>query len=562
MSVATFRRADGAPAPRRTRIRRPLSLLATVLALLVSTVGLAGPAHSSEWIVLCTGYDACQSAGYPNAGYPANSSTSYWSQSTGHNCTNYVAYRLVQNGLPNTRPASLSGNALNWGPSFPSQTDTSPAVGSVAWWDSSYSSTGHVAYVEQVLSSSEIIVSEDNWGGDFRWRRVTLTGGGWPKGFIHLDDQGATTASTSRAWQMSTPSRLLDTRTGLGAPLARVQGGQAVTVQVAGRAGVPSTGVGAVLLNLNVMTPAAAGYLTAHADGTTQPGSRAVSYAAGGVTTVLVLSRVGPDGKVRLYTSATADLSADIVGWSPTGGYVAGGSPVRVLDTRTGVGTPRTRLPAGGTLTLALSGKAGIPTTGVAGVLLDVSASAPSAGGWLTTYPAGVALPGAPQVHYDTSAAATGLVQARLGTNGAVTIHSSAQTDVMVDVVGWLPTGADQVPVGPTRLLDSQTGLGYPLGRVAAWQASLVQVAGKAGVPATGVRAALLTVTVVSPTAAGYVTAYPSGSSEPPYATVKYASGRTVTNTVLVPVGPDGSVRVLTSAAAYLKVDVQGYVRW
>ncbi|GAA1970817.1 hypothetical protein GCM10009817_08390 [Terrabacter lapilli] len=561
MSLVPARRA-GVPVARRTQLRRPVALLLTVLAALASTVGLAAPARSSEWIVLCTGYDPCQSAGYSNAGYPANSSTSYWLQSTGHNCTNYVAYRLVKNGLPNTRPASLSGNALNWGPAFPAQTNTSPAVGAVAWWDSSFSSTGHVAYVEQVLSASDIIISEDNWGGDFRWRRVTLTGGRWPNGFIHLKDQGATVASDTRAWQVTPPTRLLDTRTGLGAPLARVLGGQAVTVQVAGRAGVPSSGVGVALLNVNATSPAAAGYLTAHASGTTQPGSRAVSYAAGGVTTSLVLSRVGTDGKVRLYTSATTDLSADVVGWSPAGGYVSGGAPARVLDTRTGVGAPKARLAAGGTLTLSLAGKAGIPTTGVAGVLLDVSAAAPSAEGWLTTYPAGVARPGAPQVHYDAVNAATGLVEARVGTNASVTIHSSAQTDVLVDVVGWLPTGADQVPVGPTRVLDSQTGLGLPVGRVAAGQAPVVPVVGRAGVPASGVRAAVLTVTVVSPTAGGYVTAYPSGSSEPAYATVKYASGRPVTNTVVVPVGLDGAVRVKTSAAAYLKVDVQGYVRW
>jgi surface antigen len=539
-----------------------VAVLVAALATTLTSVGLAAPARSAEWIVLCTGYDPCAAAGYPNAGYKENAATSWWRQSTGHNCTNYVAYRLVQNGLPNTKPASLSGNASNWGPSFPAQTNTSPAVGSVAWWDTSYSSTGHVAYVEQVLSASDIIVSEDNWGGDFRWRRVTLTGGRWPKGFIHLKDQGPTVATDTRAWQVSAPARLLDTRTGVGAPVAKVQAGKAVTVQVTGRAGVPATGVDAVLLNVNTTAPAAAGYLTAHADGTTQPGSRAVSYAAGGVTTTLVLSKVGTDGRVRLYTSATTDLSADLVGWSPTGGYVSGGAPTRVLDTRTGLGAPKARLAAGGTLTLPLAGKAGIPATGAAAVLLDVSAATPTTAGWLTTWPAGTTRPAAPQLRYEAAGAATGLVEARLGTNGAVTIHSTAQTDVLVDVVGWLPAGADQVALGPTRILDSQTGLGYPVGRVAAGQAPLVPVVGKAGVPASGVRAALLTVTVASPTAAGYVTAYPSGSAETPYATVKFASGRTVTNTVLVPVGLDGSVRVKTSAAAYLKVDVQGYLRW
>ncbi|NUR81416.1 MAG: CHAP domain-containing protein [Dermatophilaceae bacterium] len=554
---------DGHPSTLRTAARsRALALLVAVVSLLVGTVGLAGPARSAEWIVLCTGYDPCQAAGYPNAGYQANAMTSWWRQSTGHNCTNYVAYRLVQNGLPNVKPASLSGNALNWGPSFPAQTNTSPAVGSIAWWDTSFSATGHVAYVEKVLSASDIIVSEDNWGGDFRWRRVTLTGGRWPKGFIHLKDQGPTVATDTRAWQVAAPARLLDTRTGVGAPLARVPSGSAVTVQVTGRAGVPATGVETVLLNVNATGPAAAGYLTAHANGTTQPGSRAMSYAAGGATTTLVLSRVGTDGKVRLYTSATTDLSADLVGWSPTGGYVSGGAPTRVLDTRNGVGTPKARLAAGGTLTLPLLGRAGVPMTGVGAVLLDVSAAAPSAGGFLTTWPAGAARPAAPQTRYEAAGAATGLVEAQLGTGGAVTIHSTAQTDVLVDVVGWLATGADQVALGPTPVLDSQAGLGYPAGRVAAGQAPAVPVVGRAGVPTTGVRAAVLTVTVVSPTAAGYVTAYPSGSGETPYATVKYASGRTVTNTVLVPVGLDGSVRVKTSAAAYLRVDVQGYVRW
>ncbi|WP_323097126.1 CHAP domain-containing protein [Intrasporangium sp. YIM S08009] len=542
--------------------RRRLVVLVAALATTLTSLGVAAPARAAEWIVLCTGYDACNAAGYPDAGYKANAAASWWRQSTGHNCTAYVAYRLVQNGLPNTKPTSLSGNASNWGPSFPAQTNTSPAVGSIAWWDTSYSSTGHVAYVEQVLSASDIIISEDNWGGDFRWRRVTLTGGRWPKGFIHLKDQGPTVATDTRAWQVAAPARLLDTKTGLGAPVAKVGAGKAVTVQVTGRAGVPATGVDTVLLNVNATAPAAAGYVTAHANGTAQPGSRALSFAAGGVTTTLVLSRLGTDGKVRLYSSATTDLSADLVGWSPTGGYVSGAAPARVLDTRTGVGTPKARLAAGGTLTLPLAGKAGIPASGVGAVLLDVSASTPSAAGFLTTWPAGAARPAAPQVRYETASPATGLVEARLGTGGAVTIHSTAQTDVLVDVVGWLPTGADQVALGPTRVLDSQTGLGYPTGRVAAGQAPLVPVVGKAGVPTSGVRAAVLTVTVVSPTAAGYVTAYPSGSSETPYATVKYASGRTVTNTVLVPVGLDGSVRLKTSAAAYLKVDVQGYIRW
>ena len=544
-----------------TRFRRVVLTVVSGLALVLTGVGLAPTARSAEWIVLCTGYTPCASAGYSNAGYSSNSSTSYWRQSTGHNCTNYVAYRLVKNGLPNIRPASLTGYASNWGPSFPTQTNNSPAVGAVAWWNTSFSSTGHVAYVEKVISSSEILVSEDNWGGDFRWRRITLSGGRWPTGFIHLKDQGASAATTSRAWQVAGPSRVMDTRTGLGVPLARVAALPAATFQVAGRGGLPSTGVAKVMLNINATSPTTNGYLTVHASGTTQPGSRSASVVAARPNTKAVLSSVGADGKVRIYTSATTDLSVDVVGWSAIGGHLSGGAPVRVLDTRTGLAATKAKLAPGGTLNLTVTGKAGVPTSGAGSVILDVSSSGAASGGWLTTYPAGATRPPAPQVRFETARDATGLVVAKIGTGGVVKVHSTASTNVMVDVLGWLPTTADHVGVTPARVLDSQTGLGYPSGRVAAGQAPVVPVLGRAGVPSTGVKAVTLTVTAVAPSAAGYFTAYPSGAAETPYATAKYAVSSTVVNTIVVPVGSDGAVRVRTSASAYLKVDVTGYVR-
>ena len=110
---------------------------------------------------------------------------------TGHNCTNYVAYRLIQNGMPSTRPWEGNGNASNWGVAMASLTDQTPRVGAVAWYQPHVTpagGSGHVAYVEQVISDTEIIVSEDYWGGNFYWRRITKTGGGWPSGFIHFND--------------------------------------------------------------------------------------------------------------------------------------------------------------------------------------------------------------------------------------------------------------------------------------------------------------------------------------------------------------------------------------
>lgn len=140
---------------------------------------------------LCVGYKACGLAGMSAAGYATANDKMYWRMYAGHNCTNYAAYRMVRSGLPNSRPWSGGGNATYWGTSVPSLTDKVPTVGAVAWWKANTGpagSAGHVAYVERVVSATEIVVSQDSWGGDFSWATVTKASGNWPSGFIHFND--------------------------------------------------------------------------------------------------------------------------------------------------------------------------------------------------------------------------------------------------------------------------------------------------------------------------------------------------------------------------------------
>lgn len=195
------------------RASRTAGLLTALVALLV--VALPTTTAKINLVTstyLCSGYAGCQDAGYGHAGYRQASSTMFWRMYAGHNCTNYVAYRLIQSGMPDVRPWSGSGNASNWGVAMAPITDQTPTVGSVAWYKPNVTpagSSGHVAYVEQVISDTEIIVSEDYWGGDFYWRRITKTGGGWPSGFIHFNDR--VVAPTTAPAIVGTPA--------VGAPL-------------------------------------------------------------------------------------------------------------------------------------------------------------------------------------------------------------------------------------------------------------------------------------------------------------------------------------------------------
>ncbi len=191
--------------PRRSLWRGGTALLtSTLVATLLVVAGLqqqTGPpapiqspdtTAASGSTYLCTGYTGCRNAGYSDAGYGANNTRMYWRMYSGHNCTNYVAYRMVQAGMPNERPWVGSGMAYNWGNALPRITDARPTVGAVAWWDrydNGTGSSGHLAYVERVVSADEIVISEDSWSGDFHWRTITRDSGRWPTGFIHFVDK-------------------------------------------------------------------------------------------------------------------------------------------------------------------------------------------------------------------------------------------------------------------------------------------------------------------------------------------------------------------------------------
>ena len=169
-----------------------------LLAVLAALLPLTPPAAHASSTYLCTSYSGCGQDGYSHFGYRTASRYMWWRMYAGHNCTNYVAYRLVRGGMSSARPWSGSGNADNWGRAKSGITDHRPMVGAVAWWKRNVpgaGSSGHVAYVEQVLSPTRIVISEDSWSGDFHWRRISKSGTGWPTGFIHFDDRSVVARS-------------------------------------------------------------------------------------------------------------------------------------------------------------------------------------------------------------------------------------------------------------------------------------------------------------------------------------------------------------------------------
>jgi hypothetical protein len=116
--------------------------------------------------------------------------------------------------------------------------------------------------------------------------------------------------------------------------------------------------------------------------------------------------------------------------------------------------------------------------------------------------------------------------------------------DVVFDLVGYFPAGADYSPQAPVRVLDTrndtQGDLSTPIGRR---QTVTQTVAGVAGVPADA-SAVALNITAVDPTQAGYLTVWPSGQPRPQASSINFAAGNIVGNFVIAEVGTNGTVDI------------------
>ena len=78
-----------------------------------------------------------------------------------------------------------------------------------------------------------------------------------------------------------------------------------------------------------------------------------------------------------------------------------------------------------------------------------------------------------------------------------------------------------------------------------------------------GAVAALVNVTAVAPTAAGYLCGYPDGTARPQASTVNFGAGQTIADLAVLALGSNGRIALTNGGAGstHLVLDVLGYVR-
>lgn len=373
------------------------------------------------------------------------------------------------------------------------------------------------------------------------------------------------------------PTRILDTRDGTGVAAHHtgpLGAGQVVELDVTGVAGIPDTGAGAVVLNVTVAEAAHDGWVTVYPCGNARPIASNVNFVAGVDAANQVTAKVGRDGRVCFFTSATTQLLADASGWYADDFAAVPGywyhplSPARVVDTRDGTGLgDRSIGPmvADEVLAVTMPGAGGVPSDEpVRAVTLNVTIADPLDAGFVTVFPCDVTRPVVSNVNFDPAQpAVSNLVTVRPSSTGQVCFFASTGANLIVDVNGFFSERHDVTftPVSPVRILDTRDGTGVvgsrpgPLGKGAVLQ---VQVAGANGVPLDA-SAVLVNVTVTGASGPGYVTAWPCGRPRPVASFLNFVRGVDRAGLTSVRIGNEGKVCLYVQEGTDVVADLSGY---
>ena len=268
----------------------------------------------------------------------------------------------------------------------------------------------------------------------------------------------------------ATPLRLRDTR-----ETSRVTSAQELVLQVAdidastadGSATRVPADVGAVALNVTVVSPDSAGFVTVYPCGT-RPLASNVNYTAGQIVPNGVIAPVSANGEVCIYSLAPTDIIVDLAGWFPGDAFTAA-TPQRLVDTRDGTGGQQGKLIPTGQLnvpvhgqTLSVSGNSAQVPLSATAAALNVTIVNPERAGFATVWPCSAERPLASNLNFVSGQVVANNVIAPIGDQGSVCFYTNVPSDIIVDIAGYFSGDAGNQFVGstPKRYIDTRSSLG------------------------------------------------------------------------------------------------------
>ncbi len=272
---------------------------------------------------------------------------------------------------------------------------------------------------------------------------------------------------------------------------------------------------------------------------------------------------------VVFTTSATSAAPGDA--FTKVADTLVSITPARFVDTRPGEATIDGQFAGDGKRTadsefeITIAGRDAVPAD-AAGVVVNVTAVAPDDRGYITLHPCVSPRPVISSLNYVTGINTGNEVIAALSADGSICAYTLSSTHVTIDVVGYVPANSEISPIVPARLLETRPArttvddLANGVGRTSPGSSVTVQVAGRGGVPPTGVDSVFVNVTAVNARERGYVTVHACLPSVPSTSSLNYVPMVNRGNELLVELSAEGEICLFTNRSIHLTVDIVSYI--
>jgi hypothetical protein len=388
-----------------------------------------------------------------------------------------------------------------------------------------------------------------------------------------VDVLGYFTASRLGGAFTPAAARVYDSRNTGNSPLAA---GATRTIQVSGVSGVPTSGIGAAAMNVEIFdgNGVSGGWTHVWPDDAVEPNpSMAVEYDAGGAASNLMTVALGADGGVKVHNlgSDQVDFALDVEGWyapatvATSRSYFESDSAT-ILDTADGTGGYSSPMQANVWRAVQVAGVEGIPSS-VTAVEVNMSFTNAATGGQLYA---------ASSVGDESTGSAAAIYQAgsqndssdmvvSVGPSGQIEISTTSATDVALTVdgaysAGDVDHGGNFFGIEPIVLASSTANTGGLKGPIASGTSADVPIAGVGGVLANA-SAVMLRVDGQNMGTQNSVLTVAPADEPTMVSTLALPSGSTRIWTLPVPLTSAGKLRVAVTngSAVNLGVTAVGY---
>jgi hypothetical protein len=323
-------------------------------------------------------------------------------------------------------------------------------------------------------------------------------------------------------------------------------------------------------MNVTVVPHGRLSYLTVWGSGQNRPTVSTLNSPDGRIKANAAIVSAGANEAISVYASMSPTDSTDVVldvdgFYVPATEFFSGAfypvPPCRIIDTRNAVGDLGGPSLIGGqtrVFPVLEATQCGIPSSANA-YSYNFTAIPKGRLGYLTAWGDGLRQPKSSLLNALTGTVTANAAILGAGYNGAIDVFVTDDTDLVVDVNGYIgpvgPGAQSMYTVPPCRLLDTRNTTGLFSGVLVP---PVDVVNSPCNIPSTS-QAYVFNATAIPQASLGYLTLWAQGKTQPVVSTLNALDGAIANNMAVVPAGDNGEVAAYASRPTQLLLDVFSY---